>query len=289
MLNDSAPQLSIAGGTHLGRDDDYEEFCTFLEATCGITLGNNKRYLVDSRLRAMLDEYRFGSLRELVRAARSETGNHLKVRIINAMATNETSWFRDIYPFEYLQDVILPDLARNPATVPKIWSAACSYGHEPYSISISVQEFLDKNPGLLPGGVEITGTDISTRALEQARTAEYDELNLSRGLSAERLARYFTVHGNRLRVSDPVRHRVRFLDLNLLRNYSLLGKFDVIFCRNVLIYFSNENKSQILSKIEAVMKPAAWLFLGASEPIINYSDAFEMINCSRGVVYRKKT
>jgi len=119
--------------------------------------------------------------------------------------------------------------------------------------------------------------------------AEYDDLNLSRGLSDERMKKYFIRHDKKIRVSDKVKSRVRFFELNLLNSFTLLGKFDLVFCRNVLIYFSNENKSEILARIGSVMKPNAWLFLGASESIANYSDAFDMINCPRGVVYQKKS
>lgn len=289
MLNEPARPLYSENGTGQIRDEEYELFCKFLESTCGITLGSNKHYLINSRLKSMMEEHGFDSMSQLVKAAQSKSNNRLKVQVINAMTTNETSWFRDVYPFDYLKDVILPDFSRSTNVMPKIWSAACSYGHEPYSISIVLQEYLDKNPGMLPKGVEITGTDISTHALEQARKAQYDDLNLSRGLSEERMKKYFIRHGNKLRVIDKVRSRVRFFELNLLNGFTLLGKFDLVFCRNVLIYFSNENKSEILARIESVMKPNAWLFLGASEHIIKYSDAFDMINCPRGVVYKKKS
>jgi len=289
MQNEPACQVQTENSPEQIRDEDYDVFCSYLESTCGITLGNNKRYLVNSRLRPMMEEHGYDSLKLLVKAAQSESSNRLKVQVINAMTTNETSWFRDIYPYDYLKDVILPDFSRSANGIPKIWSAACSYGHEPYSISIAVQEYLDKNPGLLSKGVEITGTDISTRALEQARQAEYDDLNLSRGLSDERMKKYFIRHDKKIRVSDKVKSRVRFFELNLLNSFTLLGKFDLVFCRNVLIYFSNENKSEILARIGSVMKPNAWLFLGASESIANYSDAFDMINCPRGVVYQKKS
>lgn len=285
---EAAVQLSQKMNSHSIPEQEYEVFCRYLESTCGITLGDNKHYLVNSRLRPILEEFKFDSLIKLVDAARSCAHKNLNVRIVNAMTTNETSWFRDVYPFEYLTDKILPELSGTLLTAPRIWSAACSYGHEPYSISISVQEYLESHPGQFARGVEILGTDISTRVLEQARLAEYDDLNLSRGLSSGRREKYFIRSNDLSRVVDKVKNRVRFFELNLLKNYSLLGNFDVVFCRNVLIYFSNENKTEILKKIESVMKPRAWLFLGASEPIVNYSGAFEMVNSPRGVVYRKK-
>ncbi|MCG8325138.1 MAG: protein-glutamate O-methyltransferase CheR [Thiotrichales bacterium] len=289
MSSDTARPQDLGYTPDTLSDAGYSAFCAYLESTCGITLGQNKQYLVNSRLKSVLEEHQFKTFNDLIQAASTGTNNRLKVQIVNAMTTNETSWFRGNYPFDILKEVIFPELSRDKTVTPKIWSAACSYGNEPYSISITLQEYLEKNPGLFANGVEITGTDISTRVLDQATKAEYDELSLSRGLSAERLEKYFEPVGNNVRVIEKIRNRVSFSKLNLLKDFSRLGMFDVVFCRNVLIYFSNENKKNILEKIESVMRPNAWLFLGASETVINYSDAFEIIRCSRGAVYRKKS
>ncbi len=289
MLVETVKRMHDDSNVVSDADDEYSVFCGYLESACGITLGDNRHYLVKSRLRGILEKYGLYSLKQLVDLATTGSIKYLGVEIVDAMTTNETSWFRDVYPFEYLKESILPELSENPVAVPRVWSAACSWGHEPYSISISVQEYLEKNPGQFSAGVDILGTDISTRVLEQARLGVYDDLNLSRGLSADRRRKFFERGDKHSRIGDRVRQRVKFFEVNLLRGFSILGNFDVIFCRNVLIYFSNENKSIILDKINSAMNPRAWLFLGASEPIINYSDAFEMINCPRGVVYRKKT
>lgn len=267
---------------------DYKMFCQFLEEVCGITLGDNKAYLINSRLRQIKEEYKFNSLTEIVNAIKKGGYQRLKLQVVDAMTTNETSWFRDNYPFEVLKEEVLPELAKSITTKPRIWSAACSYGHEPYSISIAIQEYLERNPGQFSQDIEIVGTDISTKALEQARSGDYDNLNLTRGLSPERKKKYFVKTEKGMKVMDKLRNRTRFQEFNLMQNYSILGRFDIIFCRNVLIYFSNENKSKILEKIAALMQPQACLFLGASEPIVNYSDAFEMVIRGRGVAYRRK-
>ncbi len=267
---------------------DYKMFCQFLEEVCGITLGDNKAYLINSRLRPIKEEYHFKNLSELVEGIKKGGHQRLKFQVIDAMTTNETSWFRDSYPFDVLKEDIFPELAKSSVAKPRIWSAASSYGHEPYSISIAFQEYLERNPGQFSQGIEILGTDISTQALEQARSGDYDVLSLARGLSNERKQKYFIKTEKGMKVIDKIRNRVRFQEFNLMQNYSVLGRFDIVFCRNVLIYFSNENKSKILEKITGLVKPQSYLFLGASEPIVNYSDAFDMVTCGRGVVYRHK-
>ncbi len=266
---------------------DYKLFCNFLEESCGITLGDNKAYLINSRLRAIKAAHSFSTLIDIVNAIRKGGQQVLKAELIDAMTTNETSWFRDSYPFDVLKEEILPGLNKL-SSKPKIWSAACSYGHEPYSISIAIEEYLEKNPGQFSQDIEVVGTDISRKALEQARVGDYDGLGLARGLSDERKRKYYSNSEIGMQLIEKIRQRVRFQEFNLLQNYSILGRFDVIYCRNVLIYFSNENKSSILDKIAGILQPKGYLFLGASEPIANYSDAFEMVSCSRGVYYRHK-
>ena len=265
----------------------YLAFCDYLEESTGITLGANKSYLVSNRLGAILKQHGLSSLSEALQKLQQGNSLQLKLDIIDAMTTNETSWFRDEYPFEYLQSTLLPQLSGKRMTIPRIWSAACSYGHEAYSVSIAIEEYLQKNPGALPGGIQIVATDISTRVLKSAAAAQFDRLSMSRGLSDERKQRYFTeTEDDIYQLSDKIKNRVRFLNLNLLESYAMLGKFDIIFCRNVLIYFSNDNKSRIMDKFAGAINPGGTLILGASETVTNYSKAFEMVKCPRGVVYR---
>ncbi len=265
----------------------YLAFCDYLEESTGITLGANKSYLVSNRLGAILKQHGLSSLSEALQKLQQGNSLQLKLDIIDAMTTNETSWFRDEYPFEYLQSTLLPQLSGKRMTIPRIWSAACSYGHEAYSVSIAIEEYLQKNPGALPGGIQIVATDISTRVLKSAAAAQFDRLSMSRGLSDERKQRYFTeTADDTYQLSDKIKNRVRFLNLNLLESYAMLGKFDIIFCRNVLIYFSNDNKSRIMDKFAGAINPGGTLILGASETVTNYSKAFEMVKCPRGVVYR---
>jgi chemotaxis protein methyltransferase CheR len=266
--------------------EDYDRFCRYLEIASGITLGANKAYLVSSRLNRIMDEAGLSSLGALVEALNKGGSPGLKVRVVDAMTTNETLWFRDEYPFELLKEMILPQLGGQRPQPIRIWSAACSSGQEPYSISMAVSEYQQTRPGALQVPVQIVATDISASMLKQARGGVYDELELNRGLSAERRVRFFTREGNKLKVRAEVANRVEFRELNLLQSYGGLGQFDIVFCRNVLIYFSNDNKRDILSRIARVLRPNGHLFLGGSEPIVNYSQQFEMVRGSRGVTYR---
>ena len=250
-------------------------------------LGDNKHYLVMSRLGRLLTEEKIPDLGELVRRLKSASGRRLREQVIEAMTTNETFWFRDTFPFDILKEVIFPDLAARRARKVRIWSAACSSGQEPYSISMTVQEYLAANPGRL-GEVEIVATDISPAILEEAKTARYDALAVARGLSEERRARFFVPFGRDWKVKPEITGRVKFSPLNLLQSYTLLGRFDVIFCRNVLIYFSTESKRDILARMARALNPGGYLFLGSSESITQYSDEFEMVKARRGSVYRVK-
>jgi chemotaxis protein methyltransferase CheR len=204
------------------------------------------------------------------------------------MTTNETSWFRDMHPFNALTTEILPDLAKRKQTNIRIWSAACSTGQEPYSISISIHEYLKKNPGALNKRVEIIATDLSPSVLEQAKSGRYEEIATSRGLSAERRDRFFIRKEDHWEVRPEISERIVFKAVNLMQNFSGFGKFDVIFCRNVLIYFSTNLKKDVLARMAAALNPDGYLILGGSESMANYSDAFHMVRTSNTVVYKLK-
>lgn len=268
---------------------DYEAFRTFLESACGIVLGENKHYLVVSRLSRLMADEGVETLADLVAHLKDDRKRQLRERIVEAMTTNETFWFRDTFPFDILKETIFPDLAERRVRSPRIWSSACSSGQEPYSISMTIQEYQASRPGSL-GDVQIMATDISPAILHDAKEASYDALALARGLSNERKQKFFTsLRDGRWQARPEVRSRVRFSQANLLQSYSLLGRFDVIFCRNVLIYFSSESKSDILARMARVLNPGGYLFLGSSESITQYSDEFEMVRCPRGSVYRVKS
>ena len=272
--------------------DDYEAFRLFLEDACGILLGDNKHYLVQSRLRRMASEAGVQSLGDLVTQLRRErVGGAMRERVVEAMTTNETFWFRDKHPFGILSGLILPECAKRKQRTPRIWSAACSTGQEPYSISMTVQDYLAKNPGSV-SDAQIIATDISPAVLAEAKEGYYDPMALARGLPTDVRDRYFEKDAKhweeRWQIRADIRRRVRFTQGNLLTSYASLGRFDVIFCRNVLIYFSSESKVDIIGRMAAILNPGGYLLLGAAEAITQYSDAFDMVRCNPGVVYRKK-
>jgi chemotaxis protein methyltransferase CheR len=266
--------------------DDYRAFQGFLETASGIVLGDNKEYLVASRLSGLMRERGLDSLSGLLRILRSNADSVLRTAVIDAMTTNETFWFRDPPHFRLLTEIMLPATAARQRGPARIWSAACSSGQEPYSISMAVQEYEMRNPGRLPGGAEITATDISTRMLSQARRGEYCGMAVSRGLEAERRRQFFVPRGDCLEVRPDIRRRIRFRELNLAGSYSLLGRFDVIFCRNVLIYFSSDLKADILDRMAQVLNSGGFLLLGSTESLSGHSDRFEMITGHGGIVYR---
>ncbi|MBI2380978.1 MAG: protein-glutamate O-methyltransferase CheR [Gammaproteobacteria bacterium] len=268
---------------------DYEAFRRYLQDACGILLGDNKQYLVASRLAQILRENQIDSLAELISRIRQMRYNDLRQAVIDAMTTNETLWFRDTYPFEVLMSQIYPGFKGQNQPV-RIWCAACSSGQEPYSISMTTEEYLMRAPGALPGGVQIVGTDISAQMLKLAEQGKYEHLSLARGLSPERKQRFFESvdNGERWQIKANIRRRCSFRPLNLMDAYTPLGRHEIVFCRNVLIYFSADLKAKIIDKIANSLQPRGYLFLGASESMAGLSERFEMIRCNPGIVYRLK-
>lgn len=269
---------------------DFELFRVFLEKACGIVLGSNKQYLVSSRLNKLMEQQGIKSLGELVQRMQSQSRGGLREQVVDAMTTNETLWFRDTYPFEVMKNKVLPELAKaNPGQRLRIWSAACSSGQEPFSLSMTIDEYEKINLGQLRAGVQIVATDLSGSMLAACKSGEYDSLAMGRGLSQERLQRYFDPKTpSRWTIKPAIRSRVEFRALNLLETYAALGKFDVVFCRNVLIYFSAEVKKDILTRIHATLKPGGYLFLGASEALNGLPELYQMVQCSPGIIYKAK-
>ena len=268
-------------------EQEYDAFRRILESASGIVLGDNKHYLVASRLNRLVQESGFTDLGGLIKELEKAANSKLKERVVDAMTTNETMWFRDKYPFEMLTREILPELGKARKNPIRVWSAACSSGQETYSISMTVNEFIRSNPGKLAGTVEITATDISPTMLGIAKDGVYEELVVTRGLSEERQTRFFRKQAdNRWAILPELKKNIRFTELNLLGSYGLLGRFDVVFMRNVLIYFSAESKKDILERVAQSMNPGAYLFLGGSESPTGYTNAFEMQRLTTGVVYR---
>lgn len=260
-----------------------------MEQHSGIVLGDNKQYLVRSRLAPLMGKYNIPTLSDVVKRSMQPVERQLRLDAIDAMTTNETLWFRDRYPFELLTKRILPELSEQNKPI-KIWSAACSSGQEPYSIAMGLLEYKQSRPSDLSRGVSVLATDLSPTMLERCKKAEYDSLALARGLSEERKRQFFDAQASgNMKLKQNVRSLVNFRSHNLLESYNMLGKFDVIFCRNVLIYFSQEAKAKILRQFAAALNPNGILFLGASESITGLSDDFDMVRCNPGIYYQKKS
>jgi chemotaxis protein methyltransferase CheR len=269
--------------------EEYREFCGFLERASGIVLGDNKQYLVASRLNRLMSESGFTRFGDLLAALRSSDTQALGNRIVEAMTTNETSWFRDDHPFATLGKLIFPELCQSRRGRLRIWSAACASGQEPYSIAIVQQEYRRANPGCMAAGAEILGTDISVSMLDLARAGYYDQFAIGRGLPDEYKQRYFRPRDAGLELIPELRDCVQFKQLNLLQSYAHLGRFDVIFCRNVLIYFALEHKSAILARMAASLNPGGYLVLGGTESLTGASDVLDRVRYGGGVVYRRRS
>ncbi len=277
-MNSGAPSFDNAGG--------YARFCQFLQDRSGIVLGDNKQYLVTSRLSSLLKEQNIRDLSELV--DRLQRGpSHLLQSVIDAMTTNETMWFRDGYPFEAIKNLVFAQhTTASPVT---IWCAACSSGQEPYSIAITADEFKSEMRGKLFPGVRIVATDISSAMLNASRDGVYESLAVARGLSEERKRKYFQeMPEGRWRIKDNLRASISFQPMNLLQFPYNVGPFDIIFCRNVLIYFSPQVKSQVLNALTARLKKGGILFLGGSESLGDMSEKYELMRCNPGIAYRLK-
>ena len=264
---------------------DYQAFKQFLRDASGIELGDGKEYLVSSRLSGLMRQNGFGSLKELM--AELSIGHHRRLRaeVIDAMTTNETSWFRDPPHFRLLMTKVFPEASAQQF---RIWSAACSSGQEPYSISMQAQDYRTRNPGRLTDDVEIVATDISASVLDKARKGVYSGISASRGLDEDQQQRFFSAHADGLEVRPEIRRRVRFQEFNLTRGFEILGRFDVIFCRNVLIYFPSAVKHDIIHRMSKALRPGGYLFLGSTESMSTHAGTFEMVADQGGIVYRLK-
>lgn len=266
-------------------NDEYVLFAAFLEEATGILLGEKKEYLVISRLKGLMIETRINSFAELIEKANNNP--KLRETIIDAMTTNETSWYRDEKVFECLEKKIFPELEKTGRNDFHVWSAACSTGQEPYSISMCAQDFLTlRRPNI---EVEIVGTDICKKVLDKAIAAYYEELVTSRGLPADKKEKYFSQTGKFWEITEQIKNRVSFRIVNLKRDFTTLGTFDVIFCRNVLIYFSSELKKDVIERLTRQLKPGGYLFLGGSESMPDYTDKFVMHKYESIVYYQLKS
>ena len=250
-----------------------------------IVLEDGKGYLVESRLSPIARKAGLASLSELVARLQSRRDDALQREVVEAMTTNETTFFRDRHPFDALRDVLLPELlaARAKERRLTIWSAASSTGQEPYSIAMLLREHF---PELLTWNVRILATDLNEEVLAKARAGQYGQVEINRGLAAPMLMKYFTRDGLKWIISGDLRRMVDFQQMNLAAPWPTMPPIDVIFLRNVLIYFDAPTKKRILANARQLLRPDGVLFLGGAETTINLDDAFERMPHEKAAVYR---
>jgi chemotaxis protein methyltransferase CheR len=260
---------------------DYDFLRKLLKERSGLDLSADKQYLVESRLMPLARKAGLAGIPELVQKMKSGA-EALTVEVVEAMTTNETFFFRDKIPFDHLRDTILPTLLQSRASrkTLRIWSAAGSTGQEPYSIAMVLKE---RAAALSGWRIEIVATDLSQEVLEKSRAGIYSQFEVQRGLPIQLLVKYFTQIGELWQINSELRGMVQHKQLNLLNDFSHLGKFDVIFCRNVLIYFDQETKIGIFERMAKVIEPDGMLMLGAAESVVGITDAFRPCPDKRGL------
>jgi chemotaxis protein methyltransferase CheR len=264
---------------------DFDYVRALVRQRAAIVLDDDKAYLAETRLLPLARALALGSVTDLVARLRAGPANGLHRQVVEAMTTNETSFFRDILPFESLRREVLPELRRRRTAERRLrlWSAACSTGQEPYCLAMLLCEQFGPPAGW---DVRVVASDLSTEVLERARRGRYSQLEVSRGLPAPLLARYFQPQGAEWQVKDDVRRLVDYRQLNLIEPWPDLPPLDVIFLRNVLIYFDVATKRQVLGRVRRLLRPDGYLFLGGAETTLNLDDAFERVEFQRAGCYR---
>ncbi len=264
---------------------DFDYLRKLLRERSGLVLAVEKQYLAESRLLPVARRNGMSTLDELIDKLKSRTTTPLTAQVVEAMTTNETFFFRDKLPFDHFRDTIIPALiaARAREKRIRIWCTAASTGQEPYSLAMAL-----KGAGAALAGfrIEILATDLSSDVLEKAKAGIYSQFEVQRGLPVQLLVKFFEQVGENWQIAPELRGMVQFRPLNLLNDFSVLGNFDVVFCRNVLIYFDQDNKIAVLNRIARQMPDDGFLVLGAAETVIGLTDAFKPLADKRGLYVR---
>jgi chemotaxis protein methyltransferase CheR len=260
---------------------DYEYLRKYLKDHSGLDLSADKQYLIESRLLPLARRAGLSGISDLVQKMKGGSAA-FNTQVVEAMTTNETFFFRDKVPFEHFRDLIMPHLLLSRANrkAVRIWCAAGSTGQEPYSLAMSLREM-----GVQLAGwrVEIIATDLSQEVLEKSRAGLYSQFEVQRGLPIQLLVKYFKQVGELWQINAEIRAMVQHRQLNLLQDFSQLGVFDLIFCRNVLIYFDQETKTQVFNRLAKAMEPDGFLMLGAAETVVGLTAVFKPVAERRGV------
>jgi chemotaxis protein methyltransferase CheR len=259
---------------------DFDLVRTLVRQRSAIVLEDGKEYLADARLTPLARKHGLGSVQDLVGRLRTQPNGDLHQKVVEAMTTNETSFFRDVNPFEALRKEILPALIARRASerTLNIWCGASSTGQEPYSLVMLIREHF---PQLQSWKISFMASDLSTDVLERARHGSYSQLEVNRGLPAAMLVKYFTRNGAEYRVRDDLRGMVDFRMINLVEHWPPMPPLDLVMLRNVLIYFSVETKKTILGRIRRLLRPDGYLLLGGAETTINLDDHLEQVRMDK--------
>ncbi|OQW51284.1 protein-glutamate O-methyltransferase CheR [Candidatus Raskinella chloraquaticus] len=261
---------------------EFEFLRRFLKDRLGLVLTPDKQYLIESRLMPVARRHNLKGLSEIVLLLGKPGNDALAVEVTEAMTTNESFFFRDKVPFDHFQQVMLPALtpARQSQKRLRIWCAAASTGQEPYSLAMILNELAARYAGWR---IEITGTDLSREVLEKAKAGVYTQFEVQRGLPVQLMLKYFEQNGDTWRLSQNIRSMVKYQTFNLLDSFSSMGQFDIIFCRNVLIYFDNDAKIDIMNRMAKQLAPDGFFVLGAAETVVGLSNAFKPMPDKRGL------
>ena len=260
---------------------EYEYLRKFLRDQSGLDLSADKQYLIESRLLPLARKAGLAGISELVQRLQGGS-SALSTSVVEAMTTNETFFFRDKIPFDHFRDTIVPEMlkARAGRKSMRIWCAAGSTGQEPYSLAMCLKEM---GAALAGWRIEIVASDLSQEVLEKSRAGIYSQFEVQRGLPIQLLVRYFKQAGETWQINPELRAMVQHRQLNLLHDFSQLGVFDIIYCRNVLIYFDQDTKIDIFNRLARQIEPDGFLVLGAAETVVGLTDAFRPIAERRGL------
>jgi chemotaxis protein methyltransferase CheR len=261
---------------------DYDCLRGLLKERSGLVLSSDKQYLLESRLLPIVRRLDLGNLAALMAKLRGPDAEAVIVQVVEAMTTNESFFFRDKIPFDNFSEAIVPALlaARAKERRIRIWCAAASTGQEPYSLAMCLKEMGVRLAGWR---IEILATDLSLEVIEKATAGIYSQFEVQRGLPVQHLVKYFSQKGDTWQVAPEIRAMVQFRPFNLLHGFAPLGRFDVVFCRNVLIYFDQKTKIDILHRIARLLPPDGYMVLGAAETMVGLTGAFKATADCRGV------
>jgi len=274
-------------------DNEFLLLRDYIEENCGICLNKEKAYLLENRLLHFIEEYKCKDFSEFYYIVKTSGQRDLKDKLLDAMTTNETLWFRDTHPFSILKEKILPSFAQavkeGKKDKIKIWSAASSSGQEPYSIAITVRDYCMGQNVITRDMVDIIATDISDSSLAKAKAGRYDAVAMSRGVTPEQLNKFFTKEGLSYTINPDIKQMVTFQKFNLQDNpIALEPHFDLVFMRYVAIYFSDEFKKGLYSRLARVLTPKGFLVIGAVETLRGVSEDFDMLSHAGGLYYQCK-